>query len=147
MAILTGPPLATPVNSLDRSTTARATVGSLASSEVATYIYVGAGEAITTSGDPVSANAALSSVKRGDTDTGAFLGVAEAPFASGEYGYIVKRGLTSAVLASGVAAGGLVELSATVGQLKAITTSGTAVGVALEAAANSSDVKKSVYLF
>ena len=147
MSRLTGPVSLTPaVDSLTRHDEALAAIGSMAYGADGEFIYVTAGGAITVSGDPVSASGALSAVVRGDLDVGAFLGIAEAPFASGESGYIRTKGPTTAVVESGAVAGGLLQLSGTVGKLKAITTSGTAVAVALEASDDASSAAIDIYL-
>lgn len=146
MAKLTGPVLATPAqNSLSRFDSEVIAVGTKAFSADGEYVFVKAGGAITASGDPVSASGTLSAVLRGDLDVGGFIGVAEAPFASGEYGWVKTKGTVDAVVASGTTVGQELQLSATVGQLKAITTSGTAVAVALAANAGAA-AKKSVFL-
>lgn len=146
MAKLTGPVLATPAeDSLSRFSTEVISVGTRAFSADGEYLFVKAGGAITASGDPVSVDGLLSAVKRGDADVGAFIGVAEAPFASGEYGWIKTRGSVDAVVASGTAAGDELELSGTVGELKPLTTSGAAVGKAL-AANTGAAAKKAVIL-
>jgi hypothetical protein len=145
--ILTGPVLVTAAGtSAHRSTTAGATVGSRGYSENGEFVYVTAGGAITVSGDPVSVAGALSAVVRGDSDSGAFLGCAEAPFASGESGYVRVKGETLMIVESGAVAGDEVQLSSTVGKLKKITTSGSAIGIALAASDNSSAARIAVYL-
>lgn len=148
MSTLSGPRMLYAVaDSLQRDTTAKETVGVRAYSDDGEFVYVGAAEAITASGDPVSVAGALSAVKRGDRDTeGAFLGIAEAPFASGEYGYVRVKGPASTVVASGAVAGDELELSGTEGQLKKITTSGVAVAIALEASDDASTAVSDVLL-
>jgi len=97
MAKLTGPVLATPAeDSLSRFDSEVIAVGTRAFAADGEYLFVKAGGAITASGDPVSVDGLLSAVKRGDIDVGAFIGVAEAPFASGEYGWIKTRGSVDA---------------------------------------------------
>jgi hypothetical protein len=148
MARLSGPNQFAPaVDSLTRHATAQATVGHRISNADGAYVYVTAGGAITTSGDPVSAAGGLNAVVRGDLDVGAFLGIAEAPFASGESGYIRVQGPTTAVVESGAAAGSLIELSGNVGKLKPITTSGRAVGCMLAASDDAGAALKAIYLF
>lgn len=148
MAELKGAGMFATCDSLKRSTTALEPVGKVVYTEDGAYLYVKAAGALTASGDPVSIDGLLSvGVKRGDLDVGSFIGVSEAPFASGEYGYIKAKGLVQAVLASGTTVGGRVQLSATVGQLTNITTSGDAVGIALEAGANDGATKKYVWLY
>ncbi len=132
--ILSGPVLVTPAdNANSRHSEAKATVGTRGFSEDGEFVYVGATVATSASGEPVSLVSSFSAVVRGDADLGGFLGVAEAPIASGEYGYVRVKGPCTAQVASGVVAGNRLELSATVGFLKAITTSGVSVGIALEA--------------
>lgn len=145
--VLTGPVMMVPaIDGTTRHSTAQVTVGTQAWSEDGDWVYVTAGGAITTSGDPVSVAGALSAVVRGDLDVGQFLGIAEAPFASGESGYVRRHGPTSVVVESGAVAGGGLQLSSTVGKLKAITTSGTQIAIALEASDNASAAAISVFL-
>ena len=145
--VLTGPVEFVPAkDSTTRSTTALASVGSRAYAENGEFVYVGAGGAITTSGDPVSASGALSAVLRGDLDVGAFLGCAEAPFASGEYGYIRVKGPASMVVESGAVAGDSLQLSGTVGKLKKTTASGDQVAIALAASDDASTAAIAVYI-
>lgn len=134
------------VSLLTRHSTAQVTVGTINQTENGEVVYIGAGGAITASGDPVSVAGALSACVRGDLDVGVCAGMAEAPFASGEYGWIRKSGPCSMVVESGAAAGVGVQLSSTVGKLKAITTSGTQIGVMLEASDDAGTARKSVYL-
>lgn len=148
MSELTGPVMLYPASdSLTRHSSAQTTVGNRAYGEDGEFVYVTAGEAIPASGDPVSIDGALSAVKLGDRDTeGAFLGCAEAPFASGESGYVRVKGPASMVVESGAVAGDELELSATEAKLKKITTSGTVVAVALEASDDAGTARKSVFL-
>ena len=83
---------------------------------------------------------------RGDLDVGAFIGIAEAPFASGEYGYIRVKGPASVVVESGAVAGDSLQLSGTVGKLKKTTTSGDQVATALAASDNASTAAIAVYV-
>lgn len=149
MATLSGPQQFFPAgDTLTRTTDAQDTVGKTAKSTAGDeYIYVKAGGAITASGDAVGISTNLSAVVTADLGVASFLGVAEAPFASGEYGYVQIKGSVSAVVESGAAAGTLVELSANAAKLKPITTSGRAVGIMLEASDNDGAARKSVYLF
>lgn len=149
MAVLTGPVLATPaVDSTTRHDEAKIAVGTKAFSQDGEFVYVKAGGAIPASGTvgPVSVATTLSAVVNGDSDTGAFLGVAEASFASGEWGFIRTKGPCTAVVESGASAGGYLQLSATAGKLKALTTSGTAIAIALEASNNDGLEAIDVYL-
>jgi hypothetical protein len=147
MSILTGPVMATPAkDSLTRSATALADVGSRAFGELGEFIYVTAAEAITTSGFAVSASGALSAVKTGNSSTGAFLGCAEAPFASGESGYIRIAGPCSMIVDSGAVAGDSLQISATAGHLKKTTTSGDQCAIALAASDNASTAAIAVFL-
>lgn len=135
--ILTGPVLVTPAQDANsRHSTPKVTVGTRAFSEDGEFVYVTAIVATVSSGEPVSLVNSFAGVKRGDSDVGGFLGIAEAPIASGQSGYVRVKGPCTAQVASGVVAGGLLELSATVGFLKALTTSGQSVGVALAASPN-----------
>ncbi len=149
MATLSGPKQFFPAgDTLTRTTDAQATVGSRGESpDGGVYIYVKAGGAITASGDAVGISTNLSAVVTADLGVASFLGVTEAPFASGEYGYVQIKGSVSAVVESGAAAGTLVELSANAAKLKPITTSGAAVGIMLEASDNAGTARKAVYLF
>lgn len=150
MARLTGPVLMTPaIDSTTRSTTALAAVGSRAYSEDGEFIYVKAAGATTASGQPVSVptgSGGLSGVVIGDLDTGAFSGIADALFASGEYGYVRVKGPASVVVESGAVGGDLLQLSGTAGKLKKITTSGDAIAVALTASDNASAAAIDVYI-
>jgi len=152
MAKLTGPVAVTPASdSHSRHATALASLGSRAYSEFGEYVYVTAGEAISASGDPVSLDGGLGAVKRGDADTeGAFFGVAESPFASGESGYVCVKGFdpdgVDSVVASGAVAGDFLEMSGTEGQFKKITSSGVAVAVALEASDDASTARIDIML-
>lgn len=147
VTVLTGPVMLTPAkDSGTRSTTALAAVNSRAYSEDGEFVYVKAGGAITTSGDPVSLSGTLSAVLRGDLDVGAFIGIAEAPFASGEYGYIRVKGPASVVVESGAVAGDSLQLSGTVGKLKKTTSSGDQIATALAASDNASTAAIAVYI-
>lgn len=147
MSKLTGPVAVVPASdSLSRHATALASVGSRAFSEDGEFVYVGAGGAITASGDPVSVAGELSAVLRGGTGVGAFLGSAEAPFASGEYGYIRVKGPTTGVVESGAVAGDQIELSSNVGKFKKITTSGTAVGICKATSDNAGSAAVAIHL-
>lgn len=134
--ILTGPVLVTPHDATVRTTDARATLGTRGFSEDGEFVYVKSVIANVNSGEPVTLRSGFDTVERGDADRGGFLGVAEVPLASGEYGYVRVKGPCEAYVASGVVAGGMLELSATIGQLKALTSSGQSVGIALEASPN-----------
>jgi hypothetical protein len=107
-------------------------VGSRGYSEDGEFVFVKAGAAFPASGSvgPVCSASDLEDCVTGDSDTGAFVGIADAPFASGEYGYVRTKGPATVVVESGALAGGLLQLSATAGKLKALTTSGVAVAVA-----------------
>jgi predicted RecA/RadA family phage recombinase len=145
MSVLTGPRMASPaVDSLTRHSTAQTAVGTMAYSDDGEFVYVTASGTIA-SGSPVSASGTLAAVLEGDLDTGAFLGVAEAAFTSGQSGFIRTKGICNAVVASGTTVGLELQLSATGGQLKPITTSGSAVAVALQANASAA-AAKSVFL-
>jgi len=136
MSILTGPVLATaPGLSTARHSTAQVTVGSKGYSEDSEFVYVTAGGAFPASGSvgPVSITSGFDAVVTGDSDVGEFVGVADAAFASGESGYIRTKGPATCVVESGAVAGQALQLSATAGKLKALTTSGTRVAIALEA--------------
>lgn len=148
MSKLSGPKqLFAVADSLQRDSTAKETVGDRAFGDDGEFIYVTAGESIPSSGDPVSIDGALTSVKLGDRDTeGAFLGCAESPFASGESGYIRVKGPASMIVESGAVAGDELELSTTEAKLKKITSSGVAVAIALEASDNASAARKNVLL-
>lgn len=147
MSRLTGPVMMTPaVDSLTRSTTALVAVGDRAYAEDGEFVYVTAGAAITTSGFTVSVNGPLSSVQPGSLSTGAFIGIAEAPFASGESGYVRVKGPASVIVESGAVAGDSLQLSATTGKLKKTTTSGDQCAIALAASDNASAAAISVYI-
>jgi hypothetical protein len=149
MAVLTGPVLATPaVDSTTRHDEAKIAVGSKAFSQDGEFVYVQAGAAFPASGTvgPVSVATTLSAVVTGDLDTGAFLGIADAAFASGEFGFIRTKGPATVVVESGAVAGNLLQLSATAGKLKVITTSGQGVAIALEAADDAGLAAKNVYI-
>jgi hypothetical protein len=145
--LLTGPVMLAPHNDANtRHTTAQVTLGSRAFSEDGEFVYVTAAGAISTSGSPVVAPSGFASVVNGDRDLGGLLGVCDAPFASGESGYVRTKGPITAVVASGVVAGDELELSATAGQFKKITTSGQAVAMAFAASPNA-DGRTAIYLF
>ncbi len=150
MARLTGPVLATPAqDSNTRSESALASVGSQAWAEDGEFVYVTAAGATTASGQPVSiptGSGGLGGVVIGDLGTGAFAGIAEAPFASGESGYVRVKGPTTAVVESGAVGGSLLQLSDTAGKLKAITTSGDAIAIALTASDNDSAAAIAIYV-
>lgn len=145
---LTGPLLLTaPGDSAKRHSSAQHTVGAIGYSEDGQFVYVTAGGAIGTSGDPVTLNGALSAVVRGDLDVGAFLGCAESPFASGESGFIRTKGKTLMVVESGAVAGDELELSGTVGKLKKYAgTTRRACAIAQAASDNASTARIEVYL-
>ncbi len=146
VTIMNGPVMATPGSSGQRSTTALIDVGARGFSEDGEFVYVKAAEAIAVSGSPVSLSGGLAAVKIGDLDTGAFIGIAEAPFASGEYGYIRVKGPTLVIVESGAVAGDSLQLSGTATKLKKTTTSGDQVAIALAAADNASTAQISVYI-
>jgi hypothetical protein len=147
MSKLSGGILIAPAEtSLTRHSTAKIAVGSKVRGDDGEFVYVKAGGAITASGDPVSVTTGLDAVVRGDSGVGAFIGIAEAPFASGEYGFIRVSGPAEVVVESGASAGGLLELSGTVGKLKAITTSGSAVAIINEASDDDSTARVSVLI-
>lgn len=150
MANITGPAsVSAAINSLTRSTTQLAPLGQIVATEDGAYMYVKAAGAITASGDAVQASGLLQStggVVRAASTTLGFVGVAEAPFASGEYGYIKTKGFVDAVLASGTTANSIVQTTTASGVLGNITTSGTGIGVALEANAGAAAALK-VYLY
>jgi len=134
---LTGPTLVSPGNVEDRFDSAVVAVGTRHFNEEGSFIFVGCGTSNVNSGEPLSVTSAgLAAVVRGDSDLGAFIGHALKPFTSGEYGFARLTGLTSVYLPSGVAAGGAIQLSSTIGQYAALTTSGQQVGIALEASPN-----------
>jgi hypothetical protein len=145
---LTGPVMLSAVgDSATRHSSAQATPGARAYSEDGEFVYVTAGGAITTSGDPVTLAGVISAVVRGDLDTGAFLGCAEAPFASGESGYVRTKGPTLMVVESGAVAGDELELSGTVGKLKKYAgTTRRAVAIATVASDNASTARILVHL-
>lgn len=134
---LTGAPLAAPCSSTDRSSTAKAPVGSRAYSEDGEYVYVKAAAAVTGSGVAVMGNGGTLSasgvIKTPATADKPFFGVAEVPFASGEYGYVKVKGPCDIALASGTTAGSYLATVATSGTLGAVTTSGTSRAVSLVA--------------
>lgn len=149
MSEITGPVQAAVGDSEKRTTTAEAAVGQRVPSEDGEFVYIKAGAAlgaVAVSGEPVSLAGGLDDCQVGDSDTGAFIGIAEAPFASGDYGYIRVKGPCLAIVESGAVAGDELQLSATAGKLKKITTSGTAVAIAREASDNASAAHKSIYL-
>ena len=146
--ILSGRPLFSPEGDADsRHSEAKATPGFLASSEDGDFVYIGmaSNSATVNSGEPVSAGAGLSACVRGDSDAGAFLGIANAPISSGEFGFIRRSGPVTAYVASGAVAGTPLELSGTAGQLKPLTSSGQQVGIALASSPNGAGLT-SVYL-
>jgi len=148
MAEIKGPGSFAAHDSLTRSTTPRATLGQIVYTEDGAYMYVRAAGAITASGDAVAPSGLIQTtggVVRASSPTLGFLGIAEAPFASGEYGYIKIKGFADAVVASGTTANSLLQTTTTPGTLGNITTSGTAVAVALEANTGAPAQKK-VYL-
>jgi hypothetical protein len=133
MSRLTGPVMVSPAtDSTTRHATAQVPVGTRAESFDGAFAYVTAGGTISSGGDPVSVAGGLDAVVRGDADVGAFLGIAEAAFASGESGFVRTKGPTTAVVESGAAAGDYLELSDTVGKLEVLA-SGVPVAIALEA--------------
>lgn len=148
MAEIKGPGSFAAHDSLKRSTTPLAPLGQIVYTEDGAYMYVKAAGAITASGDAVAPSGLIQStggiVRAGSTTLG-FLGIAEAPFASGEYGYIKTKGFADAIVASGTTANSLLQTTTTSGTLGNITTSGTAVAVALEANTGAA-AKKKVYL-
>jgi hypothetical protein len=150
MANITGPVSVTAaVNSLTRTTTqSEVPLGQKVQTQDGEYMYVKAAGAVTVSGDAVAPSGLIQStggIVRAASTTLGFLGVAEAPFASGEYGYIKTKGFVSAMVASGTTANSLIQTTATSGVLGNVTTSGTAVGMALEANAGAA-AAKAVYL-
>lgn len=148
MAEIKGPGSFAAHDSLKRSTTPLAPLGQIVYTEDGAYMYVKAAGAITASGDAVAPSGLIQStggIVRADSPTLGFLGIAEAPFASGEYGYIKTKGFADAIVASGTTANSLLQTTTTSGTLGNITTSGTAVAVALEANTGAA-AKKKVYL-
>jgi hypothetical protein len=123
-----------------------AAIGSRAFGEFGEFIYVTAAAAIATSGFAVSANSTLDAVQPGALGTGAFIGCAEAPFASGDSGYIRIHGPATMIVDSGAVAGDSLQLSATTGHLKKTTTSGDQVAIALAASDNASTAAIAVFL-
>jgi hypothetical protein len=150
MAQIKGAPsISAAVSSLTRSTTQLAPLGQIVPTEDGEYMYIKAAGAITVSGDGVQASGLLQSTGggvRSASTTAGFLGVAEAPFASGEYGYIKRKGFVDAMVASGTTANGILQTTTTSGVLGNITTSGTGIGIALEANTGAA-AKKKVFLF
>lgn len=148
MAEIKGPGSFAAHDSLKRSTTPLAPLGQIVYTEDGAYMYVKAAGAVTASGDAVAPSGLIQStggIVRADSPTVGFLGIAEAPFASGEYGYIKTKGFADAIVASGTTANSLLQTTTTSGTLGNITTSGTAVAVALEANTGAA-AKKKVYL-
>lgn len=149
MARITGPvAMSAAINSLTRSSTALAPLGQIVDTQDGSYMYIKAAGAITVSGDAVAPSGLLQStgggVRAASTTLG-FIGVAEAPFASGEYGYIKRKGFVDAMVASGTTANSLLQTTTTSGVLGNITTSGTGIAIALEANPGAA-AKKKVYL-
>ena len=149
MARITGPvAMSAAINSLTRSDTALAPLGQIVPTQDGAYMYIKAAGAITVSGDAVAPSGLLQStgggVRAASTTLG-FIGVAEAPFASGEYGYIKCKGFVDAMVASGTTANSLLQTTTSSGVLGNITTSGTGIAIALEANTGAA-AKKKVYL-
>ncbi len=136
-------------DSLTRHATAKVAVGSRRNTDDGQFVYITAGAAlggVAVSGEPVSIATTLAAAAIGDLDTGAFLGIAEAPFASGESGFIRTKGQCIAIVESGAVAGDYLQLSATAGKLKKITTSGSSIAIALAASDNASAAHIAIYL-
>lgn len=125
---LTGPALAldAPGLSSARHSSALIAVGSRAYSQDGEYVFIKAIATIPIN-TPVGTITDLSNCQAGDLGVAEYVGVADAAFASGEWGYVRVRGPAGVVVESGASAGEFLELSATVSTLKTLTTSGVAV--------------------
>lgn len=139
MAQLTGPMPAFPVNSVDRSTTQKLPLGTRAFDNAGNeYTYVKAGATIAAA-DAVrfgGSATGFDDVRPTDAANQFVVGAADGTaFASGEYGFIKTRGVSTVKVAVGVAAGSLLTTSTTAGTLALSTTaadlSGTRPAVAL----------------
>src|SRR5690606_41465229 len=128
MAEIKGPGSFAAHDSLTRSTTPLAPLGQIVYTEDGAYMYVKAAGAITASGDAVAPSGLIQTtggVVRAASPTLGFLGIAEAPFSSGEYGYIKTKGLADAHVASGTTANSPLQTTTTPGPRRNITTSAT----------------------
>jgi hypothetical protein len=152
MANLTGTAGIFPIDSTDRSTTAKLPLGTRAfASGGREYVYVKAGAAI----------AALDALRFGLSATGFddvrptsaaqqfVIGAADGTaFASGDYGFMLAKGYTTVLATDSITAGVTVGSSATAGLLIAVdaTAYGNKAGVVLVTNANADTVGATVYL-
>ncbi len=149
MAKITGPAsISASIDSLSRHSEPQAPLGQIVWSEDGAYRYIRAAAAITASGDAVAPSGAMTTSAggyiRSASPTLGFGGVAEAPFASGEFGYVKIKGLVNAMVVSGATINALLQTTTTTGALGTITTSGTGIGYLLEDTDGTAPV--SVYL-
>lgn len=120
MAILTGAQLAAPCSDLKRSTTALAGLGSKSFDELGNeYTYVKAGAAIAAN-DAVRMNGSAlgwDDVRPTSAAGQQVYGAATAAFASGDYGYVLTRGVATVKVVVATAAGSPLMTNATAGTL------------------------------
>lgn len=142
MAQLTGPSATFPVDSTDRSTTAKLPLGTKAvTTDGKSYRYVKAGAAIAAK-DAVrfaGSAAAWDDVRPTSAAQQFVVGAADGTaFAEGEYGFILTKGPSTVLATDAISAGATVGSSATAGLLVAVdaTAYGNKAGVVLVTAAN-----------
>lgn len=152
MAALTGPTLTFPVDSTDRSTTAKAPLGTRAFDNAGNqYVYGKAGAAVgalqavcfngsATGWDDVRPTSAAHQVVIGCAGGTAF--------AENDYGFFQTRGVATVLATDAISAGAAVGSSATAGLLVAVdaTAYGNKAGVVLVTNANADTDGATIYL-
>jgi hypothetical protein len=146
MARLTGPYSGFPGNTTRRTTTQELPLGTRAIAEGGSeYVYIKAGATI-----PVKSVCTFQGSAAGYDDirvvtaaNQAIAGVADTAFASGEYGFLLCRGIVTALVEDSTAVGSLLQASDTVDGAFILSTAatdlvGTIPAVALTTAADSS---------
>jgi hypothetical protein len=120
MANLSGPLTVAPCSTTDRSTTALLALGTRAWDKSGNeYIYVKAGASIAQYDAVRFSGSALGydDVRPTSAVAQVVLGSADAAFASGDYGFILHKGIGTVKVAVGTAAGSSLVSSATAGTL------------------------------
>ena len=152
MAQLTGPAVTFPIDSTDRSTTAKVPVGTRAvTADGREYVYVKAGAAIAAK-DAVrfaGSAAGFDDVRPTSATQQFVIGAADGTaFDSGDYGFILTKGVTTVLATDAIAAGACVGSSATAGLLVAVdaTAYGNKAGVVLVTAANADTDGATVFM-
>lgn len=120
MARLTGPVMGTPGDSTRRTTSQELPLGTIAYGPGTEWVYIKAGASIAAY-DGVRFQGSASGYDdvrpTSATDQGV-IGVADAAFASGEYGFVQTRGVATAKVVNATAAGSILHSGATAGTLE-----------------------------